>query len=415
MVKSNKGIKSNKKVKSNKKIKKYKRVNTKKRGGELNGAGALKQMGQNLQQTSQVIGLGTTQTILTSSKVALGTTVKSVHAVGAVLEGVLVTVTAIFETLTALCISLPHDFTSIVRVYIGSNNEQVKKMCIKKLEAIFKKIIKITENSFELTFKEYKGFNTRLINEVKLNMETVGCKQTFFNRQFRSSFNFSGKGCPDILKKVQELLNLISIKLKEIYEKLKTNRSSIRNINQTEYSSLIKEISGKPTNTYLLEFMDKYKNQIDPIILNSKILVSPKRDGKKVDEKKEDDIHDLITKLKEELKEIYNEKHPPKLTNGTPPQVSPDVSPQTESEISSEVVKEVPINKKGITNKIKGAFSVNSRKLNNYKPTNNMSNNKGTNAINTELISNAQVPVATPVSTEGSVSDQAPLANARVA
>ena len=160
---------------------------------------------------------------------------------------------------------------------------------------------------------------------------------------------------------------------------------------------------------YLIPKSDKYKNQIDPKILNSKLLVSPKRDDTKKDDKKEDDIHDLITKLKEEIKEIYKEKHPPKTTN------SPNGTPQVESDISPEVVNEVPINKKGITNKIKGAFSVNSRKLNNYKPTNNMAKNKGTNSINAELVSNEQVPVATPVSGQASVLGQVPIANARVA
>ena len=354
-------------VKTNKKKKNNKKINTKKRGGQ----GTLETVVTDVKNLGVGTVTGITKTILTADKVALGSVEKSVHAVGAVLEGVLVAVTAIFETLTALCISLPNDFVSIARVYISSNNEKVKKMCFNKLDAIFKKIIKITENSFELTFKEYKGFNDRLKKDVKINMEKLGCKQTFLNKTIRSALSFSGKGCTGIIARVQELLNQIEIKLKEIYNSLKENRSSIRQINQTTYSALILLLSGKPSNEELLNFMPSYKKQIDPVIAESKTLVASKSK-----EKKEGDIYDLFDKLKEILKEIYDEKH--KLNSS---QVSPNATPQVVPEVS----REIPINKKSIKNRVMSAFAVNSRKLTTYDPKINMGKNKGTVEINAEF------------------------------
>ena len=388
-------------VKSYKKKKNSKKSNSKKRGGQgtlssVMNSSIIRQSGNNLQKTSQIIALGTTGTILKTGKVALGIAEKSVHTVGAVLEGVLVAVTAIFETLTALCISLPNDFVSIARVYIGSNNEKVKKMCIDKLDAIFKKIIKITENSFQLTFNEYNGFNQRLKKDVKINMEKLGCKQTFLNKTIRSSLSFSGKGCTGIIGRVQELLIQIELKLKEIYNRLKENRSSIREINQSTYSALIILLSGKPTNEELLNFMPSYKKQIDPLIAKSRALVAPNST-----EKKEGDIHDLFDKLKEILKEIYDERHKLNSANKTPEvngtaQSSPN---GTAPEVVPEVSPEIPINKKSIANKVKAAFDVNSRKLTSYDPKMNMKSNKGTNAINAEIALSVaeQVQDAVPV------------------
>jgi hypothetical protein len=383
-------VNTNKKKKNNKK---YKKVNSKKRGGQ----GTFGTMGSDLKNLGAFAGTATTGTTLKTFKVSLGTVEKSVHVVGAVLEGVLVSVTAIFETLTALCISLPNDFVSIARVYISSNNEKVKKMCFDKLDAIFKKIIKITENSFELTFNEYKGFNDRLKKDVKINMEKVGCKQTFLNKTIRSSLSFSGTGCTGIIKRVQELINQILLKLKEIYNTLKENRSSIREINQTTYSALIILLSGKPSNEELLNFMPTYKKQIDPLIAESKSLVASKSK-----EKKEGDIHDLFDKLKEILKEIYDEKH--KLNSNKTTEVSPNGTPQsspnrTTPEVVPEVSPEISINKKSIKNRVKAAFMVNSRKLTSYDPKINMKSNKGTNAINAEIAEPVAEPiqVATPV------------------
>ena len=247
---------------------------TKRRGG-----GAII---QTLAKTGKTFAEALAIGIFGSSKLtkqATGATVNAASATiitgDAAVQGSLAVITAVFNTLISIFIKLPDDFDGIVAELNTASNLTKKQKLAKKLIHLFKKIIKILVRSFKAILKEYAIFNREVKNKNALVMNLVGCRRTLINKVFRDTNAHTCKLMNSATKqKVDKILKKIQFQLVFIKRTLETNIDKVKARSKTKLSELKISLAVMSGDVKLFGFMEEYKKAINPIIEESRKLLS---------------------------------------------------------------------------------------------------------------------------------------------
>ena len=253
--------------------KKNNRITKRRSGGAI-----FQVMGKTAQTFAEALAIG----IFGSSKLtkqATGATVNAASATiitgDAAIQGSLAVITAVFNTLISIFAKLPDDFDGIVAELNTASNLKKKEKLARKLIHLFKKIIKILVRSFKAILKEYAIFNREVKNKNALVMNLVGCRRTLINKVFRNTNAHTCKLMNSATKqKVDKILKKIQFQLFFIKGTLETNIDKVKARSKTKLSELKISLAVMSGDVKLFGFMREYKDAIDPIITESRKLLS---------------------------------------------------------------------------------------------------------------------------------------------
>jgi len=340
--------------------KKNKRKNKSKKRG---GSGSVLETTSEKVNTNAPKVLNAVSTIaFTAPRMALQvgthTTMTGIQTADTVIQGTFAVISAIFGMLTRLFVTLPYDFNALVATLKTINDPNKQKPYIKKLKGIFKKFIKIMENSFVEIFKDYDIFNQNLQSQIEHEMRMHGCTRGLINTFSTLSFSKCKQNFNGNKQKTTESLNSVRLLLLKIRIDLKSIVNQVRQQNKAHYSKLELMLLSDPQNPELSLVMKKYRASVEPLIKKGNDLLSIETNTE-------------LRMALEEYKQSLQKRNAPAndplsvsainavLNNGSTESITPEP-------IINGNDKNVSL-KNSIKITVKKLLSVNSRGLNNFK------------------------------------------------